>query len=80
MKTRMKVLTFSLTFLIGVGVGVAGYRVHLLDWAYAQAKTDWMVCTIAHKEAIEERAKSYREKLGSWPTNVWQLVEARLLP
>jgi hypothetical protein len=80
MKIRIKVIAFSLTFLIGVGAGVAGYRVHLLDRAYAEAKTHWMICTMAHQDALLERAKSYHEKAGRWPTNVQELVEARLLP
>jgi hypothetical protein len=80
MKTRNKVIAFCLTFLVGIGVGVAGYRVHLLSVAGAEAKTDWMLCTMAHKGAIEERAKSYHEKAGRWPTNVQEMVEARLLP
>jgi hypothetical protein len=80
MKSRTKVIAFSLTFLIGVGVGVAGYRVHLLDRAYAKAKTDWMICTMAHQDALVKRATAYHEKLGRWPTNIQELVEAGLLP
>src|SRR5437868_13397803 len=80
MKTWIKLLAFSLTFLIGVGAGVTSYQVHLLNRGYAEAKTHWMICTMAHQDALLERATAYHEKVGRWPTNVQELVEGRILP
>jgi hypothetical protein len=79
-RTKTKVLAFGLTFLAGVGLGVGAYRIHLIDRAHAEAKTYWMICTMAHQDVLLERAKAYREKVGRWPTNVQEMVEARLLP
>jgi hypothetical protein len=77
----VKSLTFILLALVA-GVGVAtGFRA-LRDFnkASADSKVRWLVCTHAHQPALEERAKMYREQVGRWPTNVHELVEARLLP
>jgi len=78
-KTYSKAIAVSLAFLVGVGVGVGAYRIHVLDRATAESKVRWLVCTKAHQSALYERADLYRQKLGRWPTNVQELVEAHFL-
>jgi hypothetical protein len=75
-----KVLVSGVLLLVGVAVGVCGYRVYLLDRASAEAKQRWLICVQAHQPALRERAESFRGKLGRWPTSVAELVEARSLP
>jgi hypothetical protein len=79
-KNHAKAIAVGLVFLVGVGVGVGGYRIHVLDHAAADAKTRWLVCVQAHQSALRERADQYRQKFGRWPTNVQELVEAHFLP
>jgi len=80
MQVPAKALAVSLAFLAGVGVGIGGYRIHVLDQAAAESKDRWLICTKAHQPALYDRADLYRQKLGRWPTNVQELVEAHFLP
>lgn len=75
-----KTIAFGITFLAGVGIGIGAYHIHLLDQAAAQAKVRWLVCTIVHQTALRDRADLFHQKFVRWPTNVQELVEARLLP
>jgi hypothetical protein len=73
------IITSLASLLVGVGVGIGAYHLHFLDQAAANAKTRWLVCGV-HQDALYERADQYHQKLGRWPTNVQELVEAHFLP
>ena len=75
----MKILAtiFALGFAFFLGIGA--YHLRVLDRAAADNKTRWFVCGI-HQSALRDRAEQYRQKIGSWPTNVQDLVEAHFLP
>jgi hypothetical protein len=79
-KSFAKTIAVSLAFLVGVGVGIGAYRIHVLDQAAAESKVRWLICTKPHQSALCERAGLYRQKLGRWPTSVQELVEAHFLP
>lgn len=80
MKKRSKAIVFSLIFLAGIGVGVGAYRLCLLDHEFGDGKDRWLICVIAHKGALRERAELFHGKTGRWPTSVKELVEAHFLP
>ena len=80
MNTYTKPVLLILAFLVGVGVGVGAYRLHVFDQASAEAKGRWFVCTRVHEAALQERANLFRQKFTRWPTNVQELVEAHFLP
>jgi len=78
-KTWIKIIAFGFAFLLGVAIGVGAYHLCVLNRAMADAKTRWLICG-AHQHALYERADQYHTQFGRWPTNVQELVEARLLP
>jgi hypothetical protein len=80
MRIWRKAVVSGVLLLVGVAVGVCGYRVCLLDCGSVDAKQRWFICVHAHQPALRERAESFRGKLGRWPTSVAELVEARCLP
>jgi hypothetical protein len=80
MKIWTKAVVLSLVFLAGVGAGLGAYRIHRLDRATMEAKQRWMICVEVHQTALRDRAESFRQKTGRWPTSVAELVEAHLLP
>ena len=75
----MKILVKLLILLLGVGVGIGACHLRDLDRAAADSKTRWFICGI-HQSALRDRAEQYHQKLGRWPTNVQELVEAHFLP
>jgi hypothetical protein len=78
-KTWAKTTAFGLALLLGIGVGISAYHVHVLDQAAANSKTRWLICQ-AHQSALYDHADKFRQKFGRWPTNVQELVENNFLP
>lgn len=79
MKARYRIIAFGFTFLTGVVVGAAAYHLHVVDEAAVGAKVRWLVCGF-HQNALYDQADLYRQKFGRWPTNVQELVNARVFP
>jgi hypothetical protein len=80
MKTWHKAVGAGVLLLVGVAVGVCACLIHSLDRASVDAKQRWFICVQAHQPGLRERAESYRQKVGHWPTSIGELVEARFLP
>jgi len=78
-KTWAKIITFGFTLLVGIGVGLGAYHLHVYDQEVAEGKARWVVCHV-HQLALYERADQFRQKYGRWPTNVQEVVEAHFLP
>jgi hypothetical protein len=78
-KTWAKIIALGFTFLVGIGVGLGAYRLHVLEKSLSEGKERWLVCRF-HQLALYDRADQFRQKYGRWPTNVQELVETHFLP